>query len=106
MKYNNLIVSLAAALLLAANPAKAQTNEVQLDVDGIMRVCAPVPIVTFAPHPTNGKWEWTGPNGFHSNERHNQIFDFDEKMEGEYIGTYTNEAGCRDQLVITLKLKE
>lgn len=62
--------------------------------------------VTFAPHPTNGKWEWTGPNGFHSNERHNQIFDFDEKMEGEYIGTYTNEAGCREQLVITLKLKE
>ena len=61
--------------------------------------------VTFAPHPTNGKWEWTGPNGFHSNERHNQIFDFDEKMEGEYIGTYTNEAGCREQLVITLKLK-
>ena len=69
MKYNNLIVSLAAVLLLAASPAKAQTNE-------------------------------------HSNERHNQIFDFDEKMEGEYIGTYTNEAGCRDQLVITLKLKE
>lgn len=62
--------------------------------------------VTFAPHPTNGKWEWTGPNGFHSNERHNQIFDFDEKMEGEYIGTYTNEAGCRERLVITLKLKE
>lgn len=62
--------------------------------------------VTFAPHPTNGKWEWTGPNGFHSNERHNQIFDFDVKMEGEYIGTYTNEAGCREQLTITLKLKE
>lgn len=43
---------------------------------------------------------------FHSNERHNQFFDFDEKMEGKYIGTYTNEAGCREQLVITLKLKE
>ena len=60
--------------------------------------------VTFAPHPMNGKWEWHGPNGFHSNERHNQIFDFDEKMEGQYIGTYTNEAGCRGQLVITLEL--
>lgn len=60
--------------------------------------------VTFAPHPTNGKWEWTGPNGFHSNERHNQIFDFNEKMEGKYIGTYTNEAGCRQQLVVTLVL--
>ncbi len=60
--------------------------------------------VTFAPHPMNGKWEWTGPNGFHSNERHNQLFDFNEKMEGKYIGTYTNEAGCRGQLVITLVL--
>lgn len=61
--------------------------------------------VTFAPHPTNGKWEWTGPNGFHSNERHNQIFDFDEKMAGQYIGTYTNEAGCQEKLVITLTLR-
>ena len=62
--------------------------------------------VTFAPHPTNGKWEWTGPNGFHSNERHNQIFDFDEKKAGQYIGTYTNEAGCLEQLSIILTLKE
>lgn len=91
MKNNNLILSLATALLFATSPAKAQTNEVQLDADGIMRVGAPVR---------------TGPNGFHSNERHNQIFDFDEKMEGKYIGTYTNEAGCREQLTITLKLKE
>ena len=58
--------------------------------------------VTFAPHPTNGKWEWTGPNGFHSNERHNQIYEFDEKMSGQYIATYTNDAGCCEQLVITL----
>ena len=62
--------------------------------------------VTFAPHPTNGKWEWTGPNGFHSYERHNQIFDFDQKMAGKYVGTYTNEAGCREQLIITLTLKQ
>ena len=62
--------------------------------------------VTFAPHPMNGKWEWTGPNGFHSNERHNQIFDFDEKMAGQYIGTYTNEAGCREQLILTLTIKK
>lgn len=62
--------------------------------------------VTFAPHPMNGKWEWTGPKGFHSNERHNQIFDFDASMVGDYVGTYTNEAGCRDQLVIKLTLAE
>lgn len=62
--------------------------------------------VTFAPHPMNGRWSWTGPNGFRSNERHNQLFDFNEKMEGDYIGTYTNEAGCREQLVITLKLRK
>ena len=54
----------------------------------------------------NGKWEWTGPKGFHSNERHNQIFDFDASMVGDYVGTYTNEAGCRDQLVIKLTLAE
>ena len=62
--------------------------------------------VTFSPHPTNGKWEWTGPNGFHSHERHNQIFGFNEKMAGKYIGTYTNEAGCREQIVITLVIKK
>jgi hypothetical protein len=25
-------------------------------------------------------------------------------MAGKYIGTYTNEAGCRQQLVVTLVL--
>ena len=29
-----------------------------------------------------------------------------KSMVGNYVGTYTNEAGCREQLVITLKLKE
>ena len=62
--------------------------------------------VTFAPHPMNGKWSWTGPNGFRSDERHNQIFDFNADMVGEYVGTYTNEAGCKEQLVITLTLAE
>jgi hypothetical protein len=62
--------------------------------------------VTFGPQPLNGKWSWTGPNGFHSNERQNQLLDFNAKMAGEYIGTYTNEAGCSDQVVITLTLAE
>jgi len=60
--------------------------------------------VTFAPHPQNGKWSWTGPNGFRSHERHNQIFDFDASMVGDYEATYTNEAGCREKLVMTLTL--
>ena len=62
--------------------------------------------VTFGPQPLNGKWSWTGPNGFRSNERQNQLLDFNAKMVGEYIGTYTNEAGCSDQVVITLTLAE
>ena len=61
--------------------------------------------ITFGPHPMNGKWSWTGPNGFRSNERQNQLFDFNADMAGEYVGTYTNEAGCQDQLVITLTLE-
>ncbi len=95
MQNNNLILSLAVALLLAAVPAKAQTNEVQLDEDGIMRVGAPVTIVTIGNSITAG----------YSNTSPYQIFDFDEKMAGKYIGTYTNEAGCREQLVLTLTLK-
>lgn len=62
--------------------------------------------VTFGPQPLNGKWSWTGPNGFRSNERQNQLMDFNAKMAGEYIGTYTNEAGCSEQVVITLTLAE
>ena len=62
--------------------------------------------VTFAPHPQNGKWFWFGPHGFYSSERHNQIFDFDASMVGDYTATYTNEAGCREKLVITLTLDD
>lgn len=62
--------------------------------------------ITFGPHPMNGHWSWKGPNGFHSNERQNQLFDFNASMAGEYIGTYTNEAGCQDKLIITLTLAE
>lgn len=62
--------------------------------------------VTFGPQPLNGKWTWTGPNGFHSNERQNQLIDFNASMAGDYIGTYTNEAGCSAQIVITLTLAE
>ena len=58
--------------------------------------------ITFGPHPLNGHWSWTGPNGFRSNERQNQLFDFNADMAGQYVGTYTNEAGCREQLIITL----
>ena len=31
--------------------------------------------------------------------------DFNADMAGEYIGTYTNEAGCKGQVVITLTLE-
>lgn len=69
MKNNNLILSLATALLLATSPAKAQTNEVQLDADGIMRVGAPVRIVTIGNSITAGYsntspyWAWPAQMG-------------------------------------------
>ena len=67
--------------------------------------------LTFGPSLTpaetdGGIWSWRGPNGFRSNERQNQLFDFNASMAGQYVGTYTNEAGCRDQLTITLTLAE
>lgn len=62
--------------------------------------------VTFGPHPFNGKWTWKGPDDFTSERREATISQFDSQKAGEYIGTFTNAAGCKVELIITLKLKE
>lgn len=61
--------------------------------------------VTFGPHPFNGKWQWKGPNNFKSERRETTISDFNETKAGQYIGTFTNEVGCKVELTVILKLK-
>lgn len=62
--------------------------------------------VTFGPHPSNGDWHWEGPDGFTSDRREATVSGFNSRKAGEYIGTFTNAAGCREELVVTLKLKQ
>ena len=62
--------------------------------------------ITFGPHPSNGQWTWEGPNGFTSDRREISISKFDSQKAGEYIGTFTNAAGCKVEQIITLKLKK
>lgn len=61
--------------------------------------------VTFGPHPSNGEWHWEGPDGFTSDRREATVSNFSAQKAGQYIGTFSNAAGCRVELVITLKLK-
>lgn len=61
--------------------------------------------VKFGPQPTDGEWTWTGPNGFSYKGREPRISGFNASKAGEYIGTRTSEAGCYDQIVVTLTLK-
>ena len=59
--------------------------------------------VTFGPHPWDGKiWEWTGPDGFKSTTRENTLKNLDGDNSGYYIVTYTNETGCKSQVIIKL----
>lgn len=62
--------------------------------------------VTLGPQPTNGDWHWEGPNGYTSDNREARITNFNSSKAGEYTGTFTNAAGCRDELTITLKVKK
>ena len=62
--------------------------------------------VTFGPHPSDGNWRWEGPDGFSSNRREATVSGFNKRKAGNYTGTFTNAAGCKEQLIITLKMKE
>lgn len=62
--------------------------------------------VTFGPHPSHGDWHWEGPDGFASDRREATVSHFNSRKAGEYTGIFTNAAGCRVELVITLKLKK
>lgn len=62
--------------------------------------------VTFGPHPSNGEWHWTGPDGFESKRREATVNNFNAAKVGKYIGTFTNAVGCVVTLEITLTLKQ
>lgn len=62
--------------------------------------------VTFGPQPLNGQWTWEGPDGFTSNRREVTVKNFNSRKAGEYIGIFTNAAGCKVELIITLRLKQ
>lgn len=62
--------------------------------------------VKFGPQPTNGNWSWIGPAGFSSENREATVSNFNSDKVGQYIGVFTNAAGCREELVITLTLKQ
>lgn len=61
--------------------------------------------LSFGPHPFNGEWIWKGPDGFNCDRREASVSNFNSQKAGEYIGTFTNAAGCKAELIITLKLK-
>lgn len=62
--------------------------------------------ITLGPHPFNGQWTWKGPNGFTANRREATISKFNRQKAGDYIGTFTNAAGCKVELIVTLKLSK
>lgn len=62
--------------------------------------------LSFGPHPFNGEWIWKGPDGFNCDRREASVSNFNSQKAGEYIGTFTNAAGCKAELIITLKLKK
>lgn len=62
--------------------------------------------LSFGPHPFNGEWIWKGPDGFTCDRREASVSNFNSQKTGEYIGTFTNAAGCKVELIITLKLKK
>ena len=50
----------------------------------------------------NVTWSWTGPNGFTISGHMPIIKNFNKSMEGVYTGTYTNEAGCEEEVQLTI----
>ena len=55
------------------------------------------------PKPTfGGDWTWTGPKGFKAEGHMPMITKFDKDMAGVYTGVYTNGAGCREEVYLTV----
>ena len=58
--------------------------------------------IKFGPWPSDGTWNWTGPNGFSSNSRETSVNNIQTNQAGQYIGTFTTVAGCIETLTLTI----
>lgn len=59
--------------------------------------------VTIGPHPWDGKiWDWTGPDGFTSQDREIKLSNMQWQKSGIYTVTYTNETGCESSIKIKI----
>lgn len=60
---------------------------------------------SFQLHAEGGDYyQWTGPNGFHSNEQNPVIDNMDHNKEGKYGVLITNEEGCQDFQVVEVTM--
>jgi hypothetical protein len=50
--------------------------------------------LTFDPQPTDGTWNWTGPNGFASNARQISVDHIQFDQGGVYTAKYVSPTGC------------
>ena len=71
-----------------------EVSEVTLSGGGSVKL-GPLPM-------QGGQWVWTGPNGFTISGHMPIIKNFNKSMEGVYTGTYTNEAGCEEEVQLTI----
>ena len=58
--------------------------------------------IILGPQPTDGTWKWTGPNNFTSAVREISITNIQSNQAGNYIGTYTNTAGCNSTVTFSI----
>jgi hypothetical protein len=49
----------------------------------------------FGPSPTNGTWNWSGPNNFSASTREISISNIQTSQAGTYIATFTNDCGAK-----------
>lgn len=74
-----------------------EVNEVSLSAGRSLKL-GPLPMY-------GGDWTWTGPNGFKAEGHMPMITKFSKEMAGVYTGVYTNGAGCREEVSLTVNFE-
>ncbi len=63
--------------------------------------------VDFNPFPKlYGSWNWTGPNGFSSNQRIVGLSDIQKNQGGDYIAVHTNDCGVESKDTFHIKVQD
>ena len=60
--------------------------------------------ILLGPQPTDGTWNWTGPNNFTSSSREITIANIQTNQAGNYIGSYTNTSGCISKVTFSISV--